>query len=270
MNRNKIRDFYAHKIEATRLEQEAFKLEGIRTKEIIERYLKKSNLQILDVGGGTGYYSFWLQGKGHFVTLIDLSPINIELARNHAQATSRSLSKVDTGDAVDLSFINDHFDLVLLLGPLYHLTDRSERVKALAEARRVLKPGGTLLCAIISRYASLCDGFIRDLVLDNQFFQILQNDLQTGIHLNETNNMEYFTDAYFHMPKEIITEIAEGGLTFEKLIAIESFGWFVKNINEKLNIPSYMEKLLSIIRKVEEDENLIAMSPHIMAIAHKL
>ena len=269
MNKNKIKDYYANDIEANRLETEAFKLEGIRTKEIIGSYLQQTNLQILDIGGGAGYYSFWLQEKGHHVTLIDLSPRNIELARNHEQTNGITLTKIDTGNATDLQFPNDQFDIVLLLGPLYHLIERSERVKALAEARRVLKPGAVLLCAIISRYASLFDGFQRDLVLDDPFFQILQNDLLTGTHINDTDNLEYFTTAYFHRPKEIVTEIEEAGLFFKKLIAIESFGWIISNLKEKLTVPSYMEKLLNTIRKVEEDEDLMAMSPHIMAVAKK-
>ncbi len=269
MERNKIKNFYAHEIEANRLEQEIFKLEGIRTKEIIERYLQKSSLEILDVGGGAGYYSFWLQEKGHHVTLIDLSPKNIELVRKHSETTGRVLKKFETGDAVNLNFSNEQFDIVLLLGPLYHLTDRIERVLALSEAKRVLKTGGILLSAVISRYASLIDGFQRDLVLNNQFFNLLTNDLKTGIHLNETDNLEYFTTAYFHTPKEIIAETIESGLKFEKLIPIESFGCMVKDFNKKEKDLIYMKKLLEIIRMIEMDEGLIAISPHIIAVAQK-
>ncbi|MFN2440800.1 MAG: class I SAM-dependent methyltransferase [Chitinophagaceae bacterium] len=269
MERNKIKDFYAQEIEANRLELEAFKLEGIRTKEIIERYIQKNNLEILDIGGGAGFYSFWLQEKGHNVTLVDLSPKNIELVKKHSETTGRNLKKFETGDAVNLHFSNEQFDLVLLLGPLYHLTDRAERIKALAEAMRVLKPKGVLLSAVISRYASLIDGFQRDLVLDDQFFNLLTNDLKTGVHLNETDNLEYFTTAYLHTPTEIITEIAESGLKFEKLIPIESFGWIVKNFNEKEKDPNYMKKLLEVIRMVEMNEDLLAISPHIIAVAQK-
>ena len=269
MERNKIKNFYALEIEANRLEKEIFKLEGIRTKEIIERYLQKSGLEILDVGGGAGYYSFWLQEKGHNVTLIDLSPKNIELVRKHSETTGKVLKEFETGDAVNLNFSNEQFDIVLLLGPLYHLTDRIERVLALSEAKRVLKPGGILLSAVISRYASLIDGFQRDLVLDNQFFNLLTIDLKTGVHLNETDNLEYFTTAYFHKPAEIIAETNESGLKFEKLIPVESFGCIVKNFNEKEKDLIYMKKLLEIIRMVEMDEGLIEMSPHIIAVARK-
>jgi ubiquinone/menaquinone biosynthesis C-methylase UbiE len=269
MDRNKIKNYYAYEIESDRLELESFKLEGIRTKEIIERYLQKKTLDILDVGGGAGYYSFWLREKGHNVTLVDLSPKNIELVKKHSEVTGVVLNQVDVGDAVNLNFSNEQFDMVLLLGPLYHLTDRTERIRALSEAMRVLKPGGILLSAIISRYASLFDGFQRDLVMDNQFFNILSDDLTTGIHQNDSDNLEYFTTAYFHAPNEIITEIAESGLQFEKLIAVESFGWIVKNFNEKVKDPMYIEKLLATIRVVETNEDLIAMSPHIIAVGRK-
>jgi ubiquinone/menaquinone biosynthesis C-methylase UbiE len=269
MERTKIKDFYAHEIEANRLELEIFKLEGIRTKEIIERYIPKDNLEILDIGGGSGFYSFWLQEKGHHVTLVDLSPENIELVRKHAEATGRVLKKFMTGDAVNLNFPDAAFDIVLLMGPLYHLTDRTERTRALAEAMRVLKPGGILLAAIISRYASLIDGFQRDLVNDDRFFNLMLQDLKTGVHVNETDNLEYFTTAYFHTLKEIKSEIAETGLKFEKLIPVESFGWMVNNFSEKEKDQEYIEKLLGTIRMIETNEDLLPISPHIIAVARK-
>src|SRR5215813_13231795 len=107
-----------------------------------------------------------------------------------------------------------------------------------------MKSRGVLLAAVISRYASLFDGFQRDLVFDNRFFSQLTEDLKTGIHLNETDNLEYFTTAFFHTPEEIVNEITESGLYPERLIAIESFGWIVKDIIEKVKDPAYMEKLL--------------------------
>lgn len=269
MDRDKIRDFYSHEIEPNRLDLEIFKLEGIRTKEIIERYLPKNNLEILDVGGGAGYYSFWLREKGHNVTLVDLSPGNIQLVRKYAETSGIKLNRFETGDAVNLNFPDERFDMVLLLGPLYHLTERNERIAALSEAKRVLKPGGILLSAVISRYASLFDGFQRDLVLDDLFFEILKDDLHNGVHQNKTENLEYFTTAYFHTKAEITEEIAASGLQLEKLIAVESFGWFIRNFDDKLKDPVYMEKLLFIIRTVESNEDLVAMSPHIIAVSRK-
>ena len=269
MERKKIRDFYSHEIEGNRLQQELFKLEGIRTKEIIERYLPNSKLEILDVGGGAGYYSFWLTDKGHEVSLVDLSPVNISLVKKHAIASGISLNKIEIGDATKLNFPDEKFDIVLLLGPLYHLIDRSERITAISEAKRVLKPGGILLSAIISRYASLFDGFQRDLVNDDEFFNILKGDLNTGIHRNDTGNLEFFTTAYFHTPDEIRNEILESGLKFEKFIPVESFGWIVPDFIHKQHDPVYMKKLLDIIRTLETKEDLVIMSPHIITVARK-
>ena len=269
MEREKIKDYYAHDIEAHRLNAEYFKLEGIRTKEIIERYLSKDGLEILDVGGGAGFYSFWLQSKGHHVTLLDLTPRNIELAQIHSEASGTKLKEARVGDAVNLPFPDIHFDIVLMLGPLYHLTDRQERIKAVAEAKRVLKSGGVLLAAVISRYASVFDGFQRDLVFDEQFFKLMTDDINEGIHRNETNKLDYFTTAYFHTPAELQSEVVDSGLKFEKMIAIESFGWIVRKFKEKMMDPSYMEKLLSTIRSVEENQDLMAMSLHVMAVGRK-
>lgn len=267
MDREKIIEFYSHDIEKNRLETEEFKLEGLRTREIISRYLSGDKMGILDIGGGAGFYSFWLQAQGHEVSLVDLSPVNIGLAQSYSKSSGVILKKMEVADAIRLPFPDHAFDLVLLLGPLYHLIDRSERVKALMEALRVLKPGGTVIAAVISRYASMIDGFLQDLVLDDRFFEMLKSDLRTGIHLNETDNLQYFTTAYLHTPEDIKSEINESGLSLEKLVAVESFGWAVKNFHLKEKDPGYMAKLFEIIRSVESDDNLIAMSPHILAIA---
>ena len=98
---------------------------------------------------------------------------------------------------------------------------------------------------------------------------MVMNDLKTGIHHNETDNLEYFTTAYFHTTKEITAEIGEAGLKFEKLIPVEGLGWIVRNFSEKEKNTSYMKKLLEMIRMLEGNEDLTAMSPHIIALARK-
>jgi len=269
MERDQIRQFYSNEMEKDRLEQELFQLEGIRTKEIIGRYLNKKRLAIADIGGGAGYYAFWLQSMGHQVTLVDLSPRNIELVAERSKSSGVQLANARTGDATKLDLGDDQFDLVLLLGPLYHLVDKTERIKALTEAKRIVKPGGFVLSAVISRYASLFDGFKRDLVYDDQFAKLLVDDLQTGVHLNPTNNPEYFTTAYFHTPAEIRDEIKESGLKLEKLVAVEGFGWIINDFAKKAGDGLYMNKLTTTIGMLETNDDLIAMSQHIIAVAKK-
>ena len=265
----KIKEYYANEIEKDRLELDLFHLEGIRTKEIISRYLSAGKSKIIDIGGGAGFYSFWLKEKGHEVNLVDISPKNITLAKQKTAETNVHLDKVEVGDATKLHVKNEQFDIALLLGPLYHLIEKNLRIKALSEAKRVLKPNGTLICAAISRYASLFDGFNRDLVNDSEFEEIMVNDLKNGIHINNTDNPEYFTTAYFHTPNEIKNEIIESGFNFEKLLAVESFGWIIDDFKNKKENKAYMGKLLKTIKLVEEDTNIIAMSPHMLGIAKK-
>jgi ubiquinone/menaquinone biosynthesis C-methylase UbiE len=270
MNTDAITTFYSSGGEKDRLTLDIFRLEGLRTKEIILRFLTRQALNILDVGGGAGFYAFWLTRLGHNVSLVDLSPTNIELADEYAKQHQLLLQHCEIGDATSLNFPDDQFDIVLLLGPLYHLTEEKERIKALTEAKRVLKSGGILLAAVISRYASLIDGLKRNLINDDHFEKILINDLQTGIHLNETGHPEYFTTAFFHTPVQIKNEIIKSDLKFEKLVAIESVGWIVDDFDEISKNERYMNKIQGIVNIVESNEDLISMSPHIMAIARKL
>jgi 2-polyprenyl-3-methyl-5-hydroxy-6-metoxy-1,4-benzoquinol methylase len=84
MDEDRIREYYNKGIEKNRLNLNYFRLEGIRTREIVSRFLNRKGLKIADVGGGAGFYAFWLQSLGHSVSMIDFSPGNIDLAREHA------------------------------------------------------------------------------------------------------------------------------------------------------------------------------------------
>jgi ubiquinone/menaquinone biosynthesis C-methylase UbiE len=113
----------------------------------------------LDIGGAAGVYALWLARQGHEVHLVDPVPHHVEQARqaSEAQATY-PLASCTIGDARNVEYADRSADAVLLLGPLYHLTERAERLKALREAHRVLRPGGLVFAVTISRFASLLSG----------------------------------------------------------------------------------------------------------------
>jgi len=111
MNKEEIKKHYSSGIEQNRLEHELFQLEGIRTKEIISRYIHDSKMDIIDIGGGPGYYSFWLKEKGHHVSLIDFTPKNIELAKEYTETNKIRLDRLQVGDATHLDFEDNSFDI---------------------------------------------------------------------------------------------------------------------------------------------------------------
>jgi SAM-dependent methyltransferase len=260
---------YASGYEATRLFGSAQgELERIRTQEIIARSLARTPARIVDIGGAAGVYSLWLLDQGYEVRLIDALPLHAELAaqafRKHAH---RSLASARVGDARHLEEADGSADAVLLMGPLYHLSERADRVQALREAHRILRSGGTLFAAAISRFASLLDGLSRNLVDDPEFFEILKEDLATGQHRNPRNHPDYFTTAFFHHPDELAEEVAEAGFLLDSLLPVEGPAWLMPDLVDRLREPVRRAQLLDLLRAVEEEPSLIGASAHFLAVA---
>ena len=121
-------------------------LEFVRSQELIQRHLPPAPARVLDVGGGPGVYSLWLAGLGYEAHLID--PVQkhvlqaMDASRNQA---GNPIASTNIGDARYLAQEDESFDAVLLLGPLYHLTVRDDRITPLQEAHRILRPGGPIL-----------------------------------------------------------------------------------------------------------------------------
>lgn len=207
--------------EDTRTKSDISRFEYERSKEIIARYLPANQSVILDIGGASGAYSFWLAHKGHKVHLVDLVPRHIEMAKEKSRKGQIALESIEVGNAKELSFDDNFADIVLLMGPLYHIQEKEERMQALRECLRVLKPGGIFICAAISRFASMLDGFRSDLYDDPEFEKIVDKDLETGKHNNTSDNEKIFTTAYFHEPEELKEEVKQAGFNLEKLIGVE-------------------------------------------------
>ena len=186
-----------------------------------------------------------------------------------SRASETPLVSADLGDARTLHVADATFDVVLLFGPLYHLIERHDRLKALAEARRVLVPGGLLLSAHISRFASACDGIQEGALRDATFAAIVDGDLTDGIHRNSTNRPDWFTTAYFHRPEEIRPEIEEVGLRFDNLIAVEGPGWMSHDLDTWLDDAAARERLLHVLRRLETEPSMIGASAHILSVAHR-
>ncbi len=236
------------------------RLEFIRTQELLARFLPPPPSVILDVGGAAGIHAAPLAAGGYEVHLIDPVPLHVEQA---GEVTGLVTARV--GDARALDRPDASVDAVLLLGPLYHLTERADRVAALAEARRVLRPGGILAAAVISRYASTLDGLFRGYLRADGFEALVERDVAEGQHRNPDDVPGWFTTAYFHEPDEAPAEARDAGLDVETLVAIEGPGWLLPDLQRWLD--NDRELLLRTIRRVETAPRLLGMSPHLLLVA---
>ena len=224
---------------------------------------------MLDVGGAAGAYAFWLASLGYQVHLIDPVPRLIGEATRRNESEARRLASCRIGDARSLDVPDGAADLVLMLGPLYHLTERNERLRALSEGARALKPGGRLLAAAISRSASALDGFSRGLFADARFEAIVAADLRDGQHRNATERLDYFTTAYFHRPEELARELAEAGLAQLALHGIEGPAWLLPDIGERMDDPARRVEVLRVARLLESEPSVIGASAHLLAVAQR-
>jgi ubiquinone/menaquinone biosynthesis C-methylase UbiE len=266
---SEIAAYYGSTPDTGRLEQGAFLLEGVRTRELIERFAPPPPVSVFDVGGAAGAYSFWLAENGYTAHLLDPVPKHIDDAVKRNANALHPLASHLVGDARRLPFSDSSADIVLLLGPLYHLTDSADRASALTEAARVLKFGGILFAAAISRWASTLDGLARDLFADPRFAAIADQDLNDGQHRNPTERADYFTTAYFHRPEDLKAEVAAAGFSNITVFGIEGPGWLLPDIAERLADPVRRENLLRAARMVEAEPEMVGSSAHLLAVARK-
>jgi ubiquinone/menaquinone biosynthesis C-methylase UbiE len=261
---------YGDADESSRLGTGWFQLEQARTQELILRYLRPAPATVIDAGGGAGAYASWLASRGYQVHLLDPVPKHVEQARAaSSRQPERPLASAKVGDARHLPHADATSDAVLLLGPLYHLVEREDRVACLHEARRVLRPGGVVWGAGISHFASLFDSLAHGFFDDSAFAPILARDLKEGQHRNPTGNPIYFTDAFFHRPEELADELLTAGFQNVELVAIEGPGWLAPDFERLWNDPAQRERLLSAVRQVEHEPSALGASSHFMAIARK-
>jgi SAM-dependent methyltransferase len=190
-------------------------------------------------------------------------------AQRRSSIAARPLVSCRVGDARALDLPSGTADVVLLLGPLYHLTDARDRVKALGEAARILKPGGLLFAAAISRWASALDGLARELLTDTSFTGIVERDLRSGQHRNPTERVDYFTTAYFHRPDELASEVGSAGLELTGVFGIEGPGWILPDVVERMTDPTRREMLLRVAQMLEAEPAVIGTSAHLLAVARR-
>lgn len=264
-----IKWYYDSAPEESRLETGTSQLEELRSRELILRHAPKPPAIVFDVGGAGGAYAFWLAEFGYDVRLFDAVPRLVDVARQRNERAVHRLTSCAVADARALPEPNESAEMVLLLGPLYHLVDDHDRQTALSEAIRVLRPEGVLIAAGISRSASALDGLARELLGDPEFAAIVERDLLDGHHHNPTKRVDYFTTAYFHRPEDLRREVADAGFELEGLYGVEGPAWILPDFAERWNDPKRRAILLRVARALESEPSVLGSSAHLIVVGRK-
>ncbi len=259
-----ILDYYRHGGEHLRLSAGTGRLEFLRTWDVLTRVLPPAPARVVDVGGATGVYARPLAEAGYAVQVIDPVPEHVAAAGALPGVTAV------LGDARELPEPDASADAVLLLGPLYHLPERADRVAAWREAARTVRPGGVVAGAAISRFASLFDGVVKGYHAEPEFVSIVERTLGDGVHRNVGAQPRWFTSAYFHRPEEPAVEAAEAGLAGARTVAVEGPVWMTgTRLTEFLADARLAGIMLDMLRRVEAEPSLLGASGHLLTIAHR-
>lgn len=244
------------------------RLELTRTLELLDRFLPSAPARLIDVGGGPGAYAAIWASRGYDVHLYDLLDHHVQQAQLAADAQPEHPFTAAVADARSVPEPDDSADAVVLLGPLYHLTEPTHRADALLEARRILKPGGVVAAVGISRFSILLDGLWQGWLGDPLFRGIAERDLVDGQHRNPdpVRHPHWFTTAYFHRPEELEEEVRDAGFEAVSLYGVEGPGWLMQ---EHWSDPGRREQMLLAARAVESEPSLSGLSSHMLAVGTK-
>jgi len=269
---DEVFEFYNAGAEKGRLERGLGIVELYRTKEILKKYITNSNNKIYDIGGGIGIYSSWLSEMNNEVHLLELAPSAVEYAIKNQNQNNNFIAEVC--DARKINRADESADIVLLMGPLYHLQNRDDRLQVLNEAKRVLKKDGLLFSVGISKFSSATwalstygkdNNFLDDDIYNN----MIENEISSGIHIRPKEYPNFIAQAYFHTALGLQKEVEEVGFETIRKYAIEGVIWFTPYLNEKLEDMNSRERLLNIVRHTENEDEIMGMSPHFMIVSRK-
>lgn len=262
--------YYEHGLERDRLASGVRRVESMRVLELLERCLPQPPARVLDVGGGAGVYAIPLAVAGYDVHLIDPVPLHVEQAAAAARDAGTTLGSVSLGDARDLratgAGADASADAVLLFGPLYHLTSREDRVTALREARRALRPGGIVVAKALSRFYPIFEELARG-TSEPGWSARMASFLADGQYRNPGGDPANFTTSYMHRPEELLAEIEDAGLRPREFVAVSGSVKLLPGMSERLDGEESRDQVLFVLRLLEAEPSLIGMSQNFAAIA---
>jgi SAM-dependent methyltransferase len=237
----------------------------LRTWDIFNRLLPE-RARIADIGGGPGTHAAYLARAGHDVVLIDPVPRHVEAATARSASQPQAPFRVEEAEARHLPLPDRSIDAALLMGPLYHLLERDERLAALREVARVLRPGGRILAEVITRYAWVLDATLRSLLTAPDTWEDFDWILRTGQSKDPRKVSDGSFLAYFHRPDELACELELTGFNDIQLLSVEGFAWLLGDLPQRMADPT---DLLRAIRLTESEPSILGASAHVIGSARR-
>jgi len=196
--------------------ESVFRAEGYATRAVLTAALPQPPARVVDIGGGSGRWAQWLASRGHEVALADVVPAAVDEARARDASLGRRLASIELADARCLPWETSSAQAALLFGPLYHLHDRTERLRALSEAARVVAPGGVVVVQLLTR-----TGALRSLLrLTGDINFDWRRLLRDGV-VDDPSAPGLWRATYWQQPEEAARECGEAGLAVEVLRGVD-------------------------------------------------
>lgn len=264
-------------IERGRLHTGIGLIELERTKELLLEHLPAPPAVLYDIGGGYGEYAWWLASRGYDVHLFDLAETNIRLSADLAAAyPGASLCAAEVCDARSIDRPDESADAILLMGPLYHIPEKAERIAAVRESLRLLKPGGRLFTAAITPYATMLWAttvFGRDnrLLAEEAFLHMVEHELETGEHIRPTGNTAYrgIGRSHFHTADALRVELEAGGFADNTVHGVVGAAWLAPDLDTLWADPASREALLRTVRLLDGRADILGLSTHLLCVSRK-
>lgn len=255
---NTIKEYYNHYDEDGRLLKKSRRPEYLLTMEYIEKYLF-DGAKILEVGAGTGRYSIALADKGYDVTAVELVPHNIEIMKKKVKPKHNIT--IYEGNAVDLSFLDSEtYDIVLLLGPMYHLFTNEDKHAAISEAIRVAKIGGVIYASYINN-----DTVMYKMFYTKQILSYLDNgNIDENYH--GISNPELVFELY--RKPEIDEMMMRYNITRLHFVGVDMLSYLHSNKLNRLNKREF-EEYMKFLHTICERDDLTGFSIHMLDIFRK-
>lgn len=263
---NKFLQYYANYDEEQRLQREPItKIEFDTTIHFLAKYLNK-NSTISEFGAGTGAYSFYYTHKGHKVTAIEIVPEYVKGLKTKAKESNISIS-IYEANAISVDFIaSNSQDAVLILGPLYHIKNQADRHALVIEAKRIVKTGGIIAMAYISRL--FLPVYLLKFNPELITAKVLKKLNKTGL-VTEPSADEFLQIAYFSSPQEMEELATNIDLEIMTHIATDGVSRYIgdnSNIIDEDKYKVWLDYHLSVCH----EPSLLGSSSHGLVITKKL